>query len=174
MNSRPHHQGATLIELMIYIAISTGILVGIGSVGWSVIEQKRKAESIGEVRYTSAFLADILTRDIREASGIVSPSFPGTSSTTLRLSSLLPTQNPVIYSISGGAIFRQSATGSLVEILPKTVGISGGIFIRTGATGTDQTISFSGVLKTGDNTLGNSFRHEFHLDISASQRAPQP
>ena len=166
--------GTTLIELMIYLGITSGILLGVGSVGFNVIAQKQKSYAVSEVHYAESFFSEILAGDIRASTGISVPLFPGTSSTTLVLASTLASKNPTIYSIADGIVLRQSGTSTTERVLPPSILLTNAVFVRTGATGTDQSIELRGQLSTGSGTLGTSLRFRTPLVVTSSLRAPQP
>ncbi len=167
-------QGTTLIELMIYLSISSGIIIGVSSVGMSVLEQRKKAKAINDIRYASTIFESILSNDVREASGVLSPLSLSTSSTTLSLSSIDTSRNPTTYTTNNGNVYRTIGTSSPQALFPTYIQFEDVRFTHFSGVGVDPSVHVEGILSTGRNSLGNSFRHDVQISITATLRAPQP
>ena len=166
--------GSTLIELLLYIAIATGIIIGVGAIGAGVMTDRAKAQTLDEMRYRVNDFASILSTDIREGSRITVPQFFDTASTTLTIGSTLPSRNPTVYQFVAGILYRTVGTGTPVVVVPAELAWSGASFSLLGATGTTPSVRFTGQLTSGSGTIGTGYRLSIPVSVSASLRAPQP
>jgi hypothetical protein len=171
-NGESFQKGSTLIELLIYLAITTGILIGAGGIGWTVLEQEHKSRAQNEISYARNFVQSQLAEDIRSAIGVTSPAFALMSSTSLVLLSYDPLKNPTMYFSEGGMLYRKSGARNREALLPSIVRVSGLSFVRQGATGTPISISAIGTLTTGTDSIGNSYSASFPLNITSTLRTP--
>lgn len=168
-------RGTTLIELMLYLAISTGIIVGVGVTSLNVLEQREKARSIDTVRYAEALVFDIISEDIRAASGITIPALPDEASTTLQLRFVDPARNPTIIEVTEGKLYRTVATGTRVQMLPNSVNLSNAFFTHIEGLMAHPSVLLTGILSTGDSTVvGNAYSASRSIETAATLRAPLP
>jgi Tfp pilus assembly protein PilW len=73
-------RGTTLIELIIYLAIASGLLVGVGAVTMSAIDSKVKANVIGDAYRAAANIDAAIRATVANSSAITVPAAHSTSS----------------------------------------------------------------------------------------------
>jgi len=138
-----NNNGSTLIELILYISLATGMLLVI-SMAFSIFFYSLiKNQTILEVDQQGAQIMQIVTQTIRNANSVNSPAL-GINDASLSLSVPDPLSNPTIFALSGNEIniteglnpevsltntSRIIASGLLFENLsrnltPNTIGIS--------------------------------------------------
>jgi type II secretory pathway pseudopilin PulG len=74
-NNKTHRMegGTTLIELVIYLAISSILLTGIGAVALAALDAKAKTASAESVLRSASFSLGELKRELEQAGSLVSP-----------------------------------------------------------------------------------------------------
>ena len=70
---REREKGFTIIELIIYIGIVSGILLVLFNFGWEIVYGDIKSQTIREVQQNSRFAMEKIIESILSASGINSP-----------------------------------------------------------------------------------------------------
>ncbi len=93
----------TLIELLIYLGIVSGLLVVAGAFTWSIIKGSVKSSCVREVQQNGRLAMEIVTREIKAASGINSP-LAGESTDTLSLIMSDGGLNPTIFELLNNQI----------------------------------------------------------------------
>ncbi|MFA5997425.1 MAG: hypothetical protein WC791_02940 [Candidatus Paceibacterota bacterium] len=113
-------RGVSLLELLIYVAILSGLVVVISNVFISLSKGRGQSEARSEVDSAVRYVTDLIKQDVKNASAVSVPVL-GTSSSTL---SLTVGGVPVMYNVVGGALRRSengviaTTTGSLVYVNP--------------------------------------------------------
>jgi len=100
------NRGVTILELLIYIAILSGLMVIISDAFIMLSSGRGQAEARSEVNSALRFSGELIKQDIKNATAISSPVL-GTASSTL---SLTVAGAPVVYDVLSGA-FRRTANG---------------------------------------------------------------
>lgn len=119
----------TLIELLIYLAITTIVLVVVISLMTSIAKSKSQSFGQGDINQNGRFFTERVTYSVQQASDI-SGSYPADN--------LNLTINTVsaVFSLSGGQIFYQEGAGPSLPLTSPQVEISSinpgeGIFEKT-------------------------------------------
>ena len=103
----------TLIEFLIYMAISATILVLMTGFFWDIIFGNIKETSYQEVQQNGRFALTKITQKIKKATGINIP-LAGSSSNTLSLAMADASLNPTIFDLADGKLrITQGAKGPL-------------------------------------------------------------
>ncbi len=112
------NRGISLLELLIYIAILSGLMVVVSDAFISLSKGRGQAEARSEVNSAIRFAAERIKQDVKNASAISTPTL-GTPASTL---SLTVSGAPVVYDVLGGVLRRTensvtaSTTGSAVSV----------------------------------------------------------
>lgn len=111
-------RGISLLELLIYIAVLSGLMVVVSDAFISLSKGRGQAEARNEVNSAIRFAAERIKQDVKNATAVSVPAF-GTPANTLSLTVL---GVPVVYDVLGGVLRRTedsvtaSTTGSLVSV----------------------------------------------------------
>ena len=90
MNNRRHTSaGFTMIELLVYIALVSGILIAATTFGWNVVNSRTKAFAIQEVEYNGRFIMSMIERTVRQGEKV---AYPDANQIADRLSIVEPGQ----------------------------------------------------------------------------------
>jgi len=106
-HSAPTHRGFTLLELLIYIAVLAGLMVGVSGVFISISKGRGQTEARNEVNASIRFATEKIRQDVKNASSVTTPIL-GTASSTLQVTAggLV-----VIYDTLSGQLRRQEGNG---------------------------------------------------------------
>lgn len=121
MNCARYKRGVSLIELLIYIAILSVVVVFIASSFNSLMKGRGKSESASEVNSAIRFGTEKMVRDIKEASAVSTPATVGASATTLVLS---VSGSTITYDLSGGVLRRTVNAGTPEPITASSTAIT--------------------------------------------------
>ncbi|MEK7583782.1 MAG: prepilin-type N-terminal cleavage/methylation domain-containing protein, partial [Patescibacteria group bacterium] len=122
-----HHRepssGFTLIELIMYVAI-TSILVSLITLFLASLHEARiKSETVAEVEQQGLQVLQRMTHAIRNAQTITSPS-AGSSGSSLTLDVVAATGDPTVFDESSGAVRITEGAGSAIPLTNDYVTVS--------------------------------------------------
>ena len=142
--------GFTLIELILYIAISSIFMLASVSFAWDVIYGRVKSYVQQEVNQNMRFASKRITYEIRNASAISS-----VGSSTLTLTMADPDRNPTVFDVSNGR-------------LRIGYGGSGGCPISSPCPLTSDNVSLTNLTFTNLSQVPNSSNIQFSITIISS------
>jgi type II secretory pathway pseudopilin PulG len=96
---KTNHQGFTLIELILFMAMFSVILIVLSNLFAAIVEKQLETESVSAVENDSKFIAARLLYDISRADSITTPATLGAQSASL---SLVISGVTYTYALSGG------------------------------------------------------------------------
>lgn len=110
-----NRSGFTLIEFMLYLAITVTMIGLIGDMGIIVFESRTKAYVLEETNYSVAYSFTELRRAVERAQSINVPGVSSTS-TTLSLEMSDANKNPTIFDIVNGRIRMKEGDDAVVYL----------------------------------------------------------
>jgi len=113
-------RGFSLLELLIYIAILSGLVVITSDAFIMLAKGRGQAEARSEVNSTIRFVAERIKQDIKNASAVGTPS----SSLSVTVSGV-----PVVYDVVGGAL-RRTENGVVATTTGNSVLVEAPTFTR--------------------------------------------
>lgn len=120
-DKRPN--GFTLIEVMIYVVLVSGILIGATSFAISIINNRTKSFAIQEVEQNSRFMLEKITQAVRSARNIAAPAI-GATDTTLELVISDGAKNPIIFALNGSSLSMTQGAGPTLDLHSGNVEVS--------------------------------------------------
>lgn len=129
------HNGNTLIETLLYVAVFSLMLAGVSSVYLSAAQSRNRTQSISEVEQQGAFAGRIILQSLRNATAVNTPALGG-SSATLSVNTSTPATTPTVFSLSSGRLQVTEGAGSSVFLTGGRVTVSNLIFYNYGNSGT--------------------------------------
>ncbi len=164
-------RGFTLVELLLYMAISAVIMSGILSLLILLMASRVKNQTIGEVEGQGAFVMQEIGQSIRNASAITSP-VPQVSDTALVLAESDATKDPTTYGLASGVIsITEGGNGAKpVALNSPAVSVSNLSFQNLSLAGTTSqivrvTFTVSYINKTGrdETNYSKTFYNSYSL-----------
>jgi Tfp pilus assembly protein FimT len=104
MSNKKQGKGFSLIELLIYVAILTIVIVLISNYFISLNRGRGKINARSEVDSNMRFSEKKLIQDIKAATAVSVPAYVGLSASTLQLT--IP-PDTILYDVSGGQLRRK-------------------------------------------------------------------
>ena len=119
--------GVSLMELLIYIAILSVILLVISSAFISISKTGGSVDARTEVNSNTRFASNRIIQDIKSASAVSVPAVVGGTAATLELT---VSGDTILYDISAGQLRRKVNTGTPEPVTSNLVTVSSPIFTR--------------------------------------------
>jgi len=156
-------KGFTLVELVLYMGILTGLLFMITSIFASAIDLQSETIASSSVHEDGSYILNRLQYDITRASSITTPSIAGQQTNTLVL-----IINGITHTFNGsGASLTLTNTNGTMQLNSYETDLSNVSFTRYGNTNGKHTVKVSFILtgKTRKNTgfETNTFTSTFGL-----------
>lgn len=118
-------RGVSLLELLIYITILSGLIVTVSDSFISLSKGRGQSDARSEVNSSIRFASDLIRQDIKNASAVITPAL-GTPSSTLTLT---VSGSTILYDIVGG-ILRRSVNGAPEPVTGGNVLVDVPMFMR--------------------------------------------
>lgn len=135
------NEGASFVELIVYISISAILLLSISSFLLVNEKSKKRNQVVSEVEIEGAQIVRTVTQSVRNAKSVASPPAGG-SGATLSITTDDASKNPTVFSLSNGKIRIKEGSSSAVDLNSEKVEISGLNFKNAGLAGTLGSVSF--------------------------------
>lgn len=134
MSLRATHRtsGSTLIELVLYLGLSSLALAGIGVIAGNVLDSGAKGDAIADVRYGASFALGEIGEAVRSARAVTLP-LQGATGTSLVLVGTASTTDPITIAMASGTLMMTIGTGTPEAILPRTLTVLNATFEHLGS-----------------------------------------
>ncbi|MBI4713620.1 hypothetical protein HY771_00310 [Candidatus Uhrbacteria bacterium] len=167
----PTSAGFTLLELLLYVGISSIILLSISVFLFSLIESRTKNQVIAEVEQQGAQVMQTIEQTARNAEAINSPTI-GANASTLSLDVVTGGYDPTVFDLSSGVIRITEGAGSAVSLTNSRVTATSLTFYNLSRTSTPGIIRVQFTL-THINLEGrNEYTYSKTFVGSAALRQP--
>lgn len=163
--------GFSLLELLLYVATSSIILLATSIFLSTLLESRIKNQTIAEVEQQGVQVMQIITQTIRNADTINSPSI-GASSASLSLNTVLATTTPTVFDLSGGVVRVKEGTGAVVALTNQRVSVTNLSFSNFSRSGTPGVVNISFVISTVNNSGRNEYSFSRFFSGAAALRQP--
>lgn len=163
-------RGFSLLELLIYIAILSGILVLISQAFLSFNRGKGLGEARSEVNSNLRFAIEKIASDVRSASLVSTPATSGASSNTLVMT---VSGSTITYDVLAGQLRRQVDVLAPEPITSSTVTITNATFTRLENTNTvlaKTVVSIEIDISAAYNSTSPDFQYSQRKKTTASLR----
>lgn len=117
-------QGYTLIELLLYLAITSVLLASLTAFFAMTLSVRTKNESINEVNQQGQLVMDSILQTVRNADSITVPATGFTTGTTT-LAMTTAAINPTVISLSGATLQIKEGSSTAVALTNSRVIVSG-------------------------------------------------
>lgn len=116
--------GFTLVELLLYVGISSTLLLVTSLFLGMMLEARVKNQTISEVEGQGAQVMQTITQNIRNAQNITSPSV-GASGASLTLDVVNIARDPTIFDLASGVVRIKEGSGAYIPLTNSHVVVSG-------------------------------------------------
>lgn len=161
--------GYTLIELLLYVAI-TGILLSALMAFFAMSFSARiKNESITEVDRQGELMLSMIAQAARDADSITTPT-QGGSGASLTLAMPVAADNPTVFTVSGTTLQIKEGADPIVALNSSRVAVSGFTVKNLSRSSTPGIVQISFTLSTVNTTGRNEYDYQRTFTTSASLR----
>ncbi len=126
-------KGLSLIEMLLYVAISSIILLSLSLFLTFILGQRVKNQSIADVNQQGLQVMQLITQTIRNARSIDFPSIGATSS-SLSMTMSDPLLSPTIFDIVGGVVRIKEGSNAIIPLTNSHVSVSSLLFQNISST----------------------------------------
>lgn len=174
MNQSHSQSGTTIVELILYVAIVAGLLVGVGGVSMNMFEAKAKGLAVGEVSLAASHALYVIEESVREAQSITLPLL-GNASTSVTLVTAIPSTNPTVIRASGNNIEMIIGANPPILLFPSTLRVSNVQFqnVSYPGVGRQGSVRVSFTIDSGTNTVEQQYRFSGAFASTATIRSTQ-
>lgn len=163
-------RGFTLVELILYVALTSLILFSVSTFLSSTMESRVKNQTIAEINQQGIQVMQIITQAIRNADSIISPGI-GTQAGSLTLGTYTPSLNPTLFDVASDAIRIEEGTGA--TLLTNNRVIASGFTVKNLSRAiTPGTIQIQFTLSYLNTVGRNEFNYSKTFTGSATLRHP--
>lgn len=163
--------GFTIIELLLYVAISSVILLVVSFFLQMLLESRIKNQTIAEVEQQGLQAMQLIAQIARNADIINSPS-QGASAATLSFNTHTAGNNPTIFSIVNDAVSIQEGAGAVIPLTNSRVTASATAFHNLSRASTQGVIRIKFTLTHINPNGRNEYNFSKTFYGSASLRQP--
>ena len=164
-----HEKGFTLVELLLYVAMTT-IMVGTISVFLFIILQVRvKNQVINEVEQQGQQVVQRINQVVRNATGITVPSI-GVSGASTTLTVTPAGNSPTVFDLSTGALRITEGAGSPIVLTNARVTVSALTFTNTSRSAISKDLRVTFTLTAVNSSGRNEYDYTKTFTTSAHVR----
>ena len=109
------NSGLTLIELLLYVAVSSAILLIASLFLQILLESRVKNQTIAEVEQQGLQVMQLITQTARNAEAITSPS-QSANDQSLTLDVITAANDPTVFDLADGAIRIKEGAGAVIPL----------------------------------------------------------
>ena len=163
------NRGFTIIEVLIYISISTMLLFALSSFIVSILETRERSKMISEVEKQGIYIMEVMTRNVREAQTINNPEV-GNFSESLSLNLTEAEKNPTIFNLEDGKIIFQQGSNPPMDLHNNLITIEDLKFTNLSRPDTPGIVQIQFTLKYNYLTNRPIYNYEKKFQSSVSLR----
>lgn len=162
-------RGFTLVELLLYVAIVSVLILSTSAVYIVLLQSRVKNQVIAEVEQQGQMVMSTMLQAIRNGDLIATPPI-STSNTSLTFTSLDVAKNPTVFDLSAGAIRINEASTSAIALTSTKVTASALTFQNISYSGTPGTVKIQFTLTSVNNSGRNEYDYSKTFTSDASLR----
>lgn len=151
MKLQQKKRGFTLIELILYVALVSLLLVALSGVVGMVLSARVKGQSIAEVEQQGLQAMHRITDTLRNAQGVTSPG-AGASASSVTVDVLTIANDPTIFNLSSGILQMQEGTTPAVALTNSRVVVSSLTFQNLSQPSTPGSVRIQFTVTYNNNT----------------------
>lgn len=156
-------KGFSLVEMLLYVGISSVILLSLSLFLTFLLSSRIKNQSILDVNQQGIQVMQLITQTIRNGKSIDFPSI-GATSTSLSITVNDPLLSPTVFDVSNGVLRIKEGSGNVIPLTNSHVNISSVVFQNISSTSsTERIVRLSFIIdhKNIDNRNENEFTKSF-------------
>ncbi len=170
MTTLQQKSGFTLVELLLYIATASLLLLAISSFAILLSESRIKHRTITEVEQQGQFITELISQAVRNAEAVTSPAV-GSSGTSLVLDVVDTANDPTSFSVSSGTLQMARGSGpTTLDLSSSAVTVSGFTVTNLSRNNTSNSVKIEFTVTSVNPTGRNEFDFEQSFTTTATVR----
>ncbi|MBI5037935.1 MAG: prepilin-type N-terminal cleavage/methylation domain-containing protein [Candidatus Kerfeldbacteria bacterium] len=161
-------KGFTLMEILIYLAISGIIIAGVSTLLYVMLGARVKQQTINEVEQQGAFMMRYITQAVRNADAITEPASGAAVNLTLNMYDL--TDDPMVISLTGNTLSVSRAGEPAIALHSDRVEIANVAFTNVSYAGTPGALSITYTVRSVNPSGRQEYSYEKTFYGSATIR----
>lgn len=162
-------KGFTLVELVVYISLTSMILLAIASFSKIILESRIRSWVISEVEQQGIQVVQIISQTIRNAEDITSP-VSGNTAANLTLDVVDIADDPTVFSLNSNVIEIKEGSDPLISLTNDNVVVRDVVFQNLSRTNTPGIVKFSFVLEYNNQSNRPEYNYSKTFYSSAGLR----
>ncbi|MFA5076441.1 MAG: hypothetical protein WC480_03435 [Patescibacteria group bacterium] len=164
-------KGFTVIELVLYIAITASILLVVSNFVFMILNARVKGQVIAEVEQQGIQVMQTITQTIRNSTGVTAPAI-GSSAAALTLTMTDITKTPTTFSLSNSGIISitEGALAATAALTNDRVVVSDLIFSNWAISGTNDLVRVQFTVTYLNPANVNQYQYSKIFYATASRR----
>lgn len=162
-------QGFTLLELLLYVAISSILLTTISLFLSTLLQSRIKNQTISEVDGQGMVAMELMAQIIRNADTVSAPA-AGATGSSLTLTTTVPAQSPTVFDLAAGALRITEGATPAIPLTNSRITVSSLSFQNLSRAGTPGTIRIQFTISAVNNSGRNEYAYQKTFTASATLR----
>lgn len=163
-----HTKGFTLIEMLLYVSISSFFLLSLTAFFPFLISARVKNQTINEVNHGGIQAMQMMTQAIRNTKSISTPP-QGTSSSSLSMITIDGALSPTLFDVASGTLRIKEGVGTYIALTNTKVTVSSLLFKNTSASSTDGgSVDVSFTISRSNAGVGSEYTYSKTFSGSVS------
>jgi len=161
--------GFSLIEIILYVAISAVVLLIMSQFLTQSLQARQKYKTVSEISMQGNQIMQLLAQTVRNASAINTPA-AGATSSSLSLNVPTPALSPTVVSLTGGVLNITEGTGTGVALNNSQISVTNFTVRNLSRTGTPGIIQIQFTLSYNNPSNKNEYNYVQTFTTSAGIR----
>lgn len=156
-------KGFSLLEMMLYVSISSVILLSLSLLLTSLLSSRLKSQSIADVDQQGMQVLQLVTQTVRNAKSVDFPSV-GATSTSLSVSVSDPMLSPTVFDVVNGVVRITEGSNPPIALTNSHVTVSSFVFYNISSTSsadrivrTSFTVDYKNISGRNETSYTKSF-----------------
>ena len=168
---RSHPKGFTIIELLLYLAISAIILLATSLFLSTLLQSRIKNQTVAEVEGQGLQVMQLITQTVRNVDTIISPTI-GTTGASLSVNTSVSGNNPTIFDLNSGVVQIKEGAAVAVPLTNARVVVSDLAFFNLSRASTPGAVKVQFTITAVNNSGRNEYSYTKTFVGSAALRQP--
>jgi Tfp pilus assembly protein PilW len=158
-----NQKGFSLVEMLLYVSISSVILLSLSLLLTSLFSSRVKSQSIADVDQQGMQVLQLITQTVRNAKSVDFPSI-GATSTSLSVTMPDPMLSPTVFDLTNGTVRITEGSNQSIKLTNSHVTVTSLLFQNiSSASSTDRivrtsfTVSYNNVSGRNERSFVKSF-----------------
>jgi Tfp pilus assembly protein PilW len=169
--------GFTLVELLLYLAITSIMIVVISAFIQAMYEARVKSQTISEVEHQGQLVMNTIGQSLRNATGVTTPAANGTTGTAcptattanaLVLTVRTAANSPTTFDLSSGVLRMKEGAAAAVNLTNSKVAVCGLIVDDLTVSGQARSVQVKFTITDSSTSLKNEYTYSKDFEIAGT------